>query len=63
LAEATTDVEFVYVDAEKYPGSRKLAEVGNLPTFALFEGGELKGQVVGTKFEKVEELVNASSGN
>ena len=57
LAEKTEDVEFVYVDAEKYPESRQLAQVSNLPTFALFEWGELKSQVMGTKFEKVEELV------
>jgi thiol-disulfide isomerase/thioredoxin len=27
---------FVIVDAEKFPNSRKLADVSNLPTFAFF---------------------------
>jgi thiol-disulfide isomerase/thioredoxin len=63
LSESNEDITFVYVDAEKYPNSRKLAEVSNLPTFAYFESGELKGQAMGTKFEKVEELLNASTGN
>tara|TARA_B100001248_G_C27399364_1_gene468712 strand:- start:2974 stop:3285 length:312 start_codon:yes stop_codon:yes gene_type:complete len=63
LSEKTDGVAFYYVDAEKYPESRKLADVSNLPTFALFEGGEFKSQVIGTKFEKVEALINASTSN
>jgi thiol-disulfide isomerase/thioredoxin len=63
LAESTEGVAFFYVDAEKYPESRQLAEVNNLPTFAYFEGGELKSQVMGTKFEKVEEMLNAPASH
>ena len=63
LADKTDGVAFYYVDAEKYPESRKLAEVNNLPTFAYFEGGQLKSQVMGTKFEKVEALLDASSSD
>lgn len=63
LGEANTEIEFVYVDAEKFPESRQLAEVSNLPTFAYFEKGELVGQVMGTKFEKVEELINAPASH
>jgi thioredoxin 1 len=34
LASSTEGVEFVYVDAEKFPESRQLAEVSNFPAFA-----------------------------
>ncbi|MCI5072978.1 thioredoxin family protein [bacterium] len=58
LAENTQDVTFVYVDAEKYPNSRKLANVDNLPTFAAFKGGELLKQDQGNKIDVVEGLVS-----
>ncbi len=58
LAEATENVTFAYVDAEKLPNSRKLAEVKNLPTFAAFKGGQLVRQAEGNKIEIVEELLN-----
>jgi thioredoxin 1 len=46
------------VDAEKLPGSRKLANVDNLPTFAAFEGGALVDQVQTNKAEVLSELFN-----
>ncbi|MBS1572497.1 MAG: thioredoxin family protein [Bacteroidetes bacterium] len=45
LASENENIPFYYVDAEKLPESRKLANVDNLPTFAIFENGTLKGQV------------------
>jgi thiol-disulfide isomerase/thioredoxin len=57
LAE-NEDVPFYYVDAEKLPESRKLANVDNLPTFAAFEGGQLKNQVQTNKAEVLNELFN-----
>ncbi len=45
LASENEDIPFYYVDAEKLPESRKLAKVDNLPTFAVFKGGELVNQV------------------
>ena len=39
MAEENTDIEFYYVDAEKYPNSRQFANVSNLPTFASFMDG------------------------
>lgn len=57
LADATENVSFVYVDAEKFPASRGLAQVSNLPTFALFKNGELVNQNQGSKIELVEELL------
>ena len=40
LSGENENVEFILVDAEKYPESRKLANVNNLPTFATFKNGE-----------------------
>ena len=56
LAAENEDVTFLIVDAEKLPGSRKLANVDNLPTFAAFEGGALVDQVQTNKAEVLNEL-------
>ena len=56
LAEANSDIQFVYVDAEKFPESRKLAEVSNLPTFAIYNKGEFVNQVVTSKEEHLKEI-------
>jgi len=45
LAGENADAVFVMVDAEKFPNSRKLAQVNNLPTFAAFKGGQLLNQI------------------
>lgn len=39
LSTEHENATFLLVDAEKYPESRKLATVDNLPTFATFKGG------------------------
>lgn len=57
LATENEGVTFVIADAEKFPESRKLATVDNLPTFATFKKGEFKGQVQTNKFEVLKELV------
>lgn len=57
------DMQFIMVDAEKFPGSRELANVSNLPTFAAFENGALKGQVQTNKEDKLKELVDAIAHN
>ncbi len=51
-------VQFVYVDAEKFPESRKLAQVDNLPTYATYNSGKVLGQAQGSKLESLKELVN-----
>ncbi|MEJ6674289.1 MAG: thioredoxin family protein, partial [Polaribacter sp.] len=61
LASENETVTFVIVDAEKFPESRKLADVSNLPTFATFEGGSFKNQAQTNKFEVLKELVNEVS--
>lgn len=58
LAEANPDIQFVYADAEKFPESRKLAEVTNLPTFAIYNQGQFVNQVVTSKEEHLKEICN-----
>ncbi|QED37471.1 thioredoxin family protein [Antarcticibacterium arcticum] len=58
--EATT---FIMVDAEKFPESRKMANVNNLPTFAAFKNGSLINQVQTNKFELLKDLVNEVASN
>ncbi len=63
LASENVEVPFVLVDAEKFPESRKLANVDNLPTFAAFKEGVLVKQVQTNKFDNLKELVNAVTSN
>jgi len=58
LATENENVKFVIADAEKFPESRKLATVDNLPTFATFKNGEFKNQVQTNKFDVLKELVD-----
>jgi thiol-disulfide isomerase/thioredoxin len=57
LASENKTATFVIADAEKFPESRKLANVDNLPTFATFKKGEFKGQVQTNKFDVLKILV------
>ncbi|WP_339623991.1 thioredoxin family protein [uncultured Winogradskyella sp.] len=57
LATENEGVTFVMADAEKFPESRKLATVDNLPTFATFKNGEYRGQVQTNKFDVLKTLV------
>ena len=59
LSTENTDITFVYVDAEKFPESRKLANVSNLPTFAGFVGGNLVKELQGNKEEVIKEVLNS----
>lgn len=63
LASENEGIVFVYVDAEKFPNSRKLAEVNNLPTFAGFVNGQLVKQTQGNKIEVIEEVLHEVTGN
>lgn len=56
LASENENITFVLADAEKFPESRKLADVSNLPTFAIFEEGTFKNQVQTNKFDVLKEL-------
>lgn len=63
LSEDYSDLKFIYVDAEKFPNSRQLANVQNLPTFATFLNGELVSQKMGNKIEKIKELADEITSN
>lgn len=63
LNDEYQDVEFYYVDAEKYPNSRSHAEVNNLPTFAGFKDGQLVGQSMGTNIDKIKGILNEITSN
>ena len=63
LATETENYKFVLVDAEKFPESRKMANVDNLPTFATFKNGELVNQIQTNKFELLKELVDEVASN
>ncbi|NJY62902.1 thioredoxin family protein [Salinimicrobium sp. CDJ15-81-2] len=63
LAAENQNATFLLVDAEKYPESRKLAKVDNLPTFATFRNGQLVNQVQTNKFELLKDLVNEVTSN
>lgn len=56
-------ITFVLVDAEKFPNSRKLANVSNLPTFAGFKSGVFVNQVQTNKEEILKTLFNEVTSN
>jgi len=58
FAADTENATFVIVDAEKFPESRKLADVSNLPTFAAFKDGKLVKQIQTNKVENLKELID-----
>ncbi len=58
LATENESVAFVIADAEKFPESRKLANVDNLPTFATFKNGAFVNQTQTNKFDVLKDLVN-----
>lgn len=63
LAENNPNIEFLYVDAEHFPNSRKFAAVTNLPTFASFKKGHLVHQLQGNKIETINEVLDALTNN
>lgn len=63
LASELEDITFVIADAEKFPESRKLANVDNLPTFATFKKGQFINQVQTNKFDVLKDLVNEVTSN
>lgn len=63
LSKEYENIKFLYVDAEKFPGSRKLAEVSNLPTFAAFKAGKLINQTQTNKEENLKNLIDEIADN
>lgn len=62
-AEQHTNAVFYYVDAEKFPKSRTLATVNNLPTFAVFKHGELLNQVQTNKADVLNQFIDEATTN
>jgi thiol-disulfide isomerase/thioredoxin len=56
-------ISFVVVDAEKFPNSRKLAKVDNLPTFASYKGGSFLNQIQTNKAELLKGLIDEIASN
>ena len=63
LATENESTVFILADAEKFPESRKLATVDNLPTFATFKNGVFVKQVQTNKFEVLKDLVYEITSN
>ncbi|GAA3627467.1 thioredoxin family protein [Flavivirga jejuensis] len=63
LASEFEAITFVIADAEKFPESRKLATVDNLPTFATFKNGVFVNQVQTNKFDVLKTLVDEVTSN
>ncbi len=63
MASENEDISFVMVDAEKYPESRKLAQVNNLPTFAAFKDGSFLDQIQTNKGESLKAFINEVASN
>jgi thiol-disulfide isomerase/thioredoxin len=63
MASETENAVFVMADAEKFPQSRKLATVDNLPTFATFKNGDFVNQVQTNKLEPLKTLIDEVASN
>lgn len=57
IAKEHEDIKFIIVDPDKFPNSRKLADVNYLPTIAAFLNGEIVSQVQTAKSERLQQLV------
>ncbi|NIJ45367.1 thiol-disulfide isomerase/thioredoxin [Wenyingzhuangia heitensis] len=55
--------EFLVVDAENNPESRKLADVTNLPTFAVFKNGAFVSQVQTNKTDVLKSFIDEAASN
>jgi thiol-disulfide isomerase/thioredoxin len=56
-------VKFVVVDAERFPVSRQLANVTNLPTFAAFKNGAISKQIQTNKAESLKQFIDEITSN
>lgn len=63
IAAEYSDYYFVLADAENFPESRKLAQVDNLPTFAVFSDGKIINQVQTNKLDPLKNLVDEVTNN
>ena len=61
MATEKEGITFVVVDAEKFPESRKLANVSNLPTFATFIDGKLVNETQTNKADVLSDLISENA--
>lgn len=57
------NIPFVIVDSEKFPASRKLADVSNLPTFAYFREGKYEKQIQTNKSDLLMSFIDEATSN
>ena len=63
FSEEYQEAEFVVVDAERFPASRQLASVTNLPTFAAFKNGVVSKQIQTNKAESLKQFIDEVPGH
>ncbi|MCM5663608.1 thioredoxin family protein [Galbibacter mesophilus] len=63
FSQEAENATFVIADAEKFPESRKLANVDNLPTFAAFKNGEVVNQIQTNKTDVLKSFIDEATGN
>lgn len=59
LAASLTDkpIEFIKVDVDKLPQLSRTLAISAMPTFKLFHGKDVLGEVVGASYPKIDALV------
>lgn len=63
LGDESENAQFILVDAEKFPTSRQLANVNNLPTFAAFHKGKFVKQIQTNKPALLREFAHEVANN
>ncbi|TAH26019.1 MAG: thioredoxin [Cytophagales bacterium] len=61
--ERFQNIAFLDVNAETNPDARKLGNVNNLPSFAIFKNGILVATIASSKEEAVIELIEQLQNN
>jgi thiol-disulfide isomerase/thioredoxin len=57
LEQAHTDVEFYFLDGDKFPKIADLFEIEYYPTFIYFEGGEKKRKIQSSNILEIESAL------
>jgi thiol-disulfide isomerase/thioredoxin len=63
FSEDHENAKFIVIDAEKNPESRKLANVDNLPTFAVFKNGSFVNQTQTNKTDVLKDFIDEATSN
>lgn len=57
LEQVHTDVEFYFLDGDKFPNPADLYDIEYYPTFVYFEGGEEKSRIQSTNIKEIESAL------